>query len=111
MTLSPFDLAVAIIIVVMMPLLMWVNYRTRESGVQGYLWRESPILMWVSLVFLGLIFLFSAVELLTHYGVLTAATEDQISMLVGIPMLLLSLAIIGMGIAAALRYMRARRSA
>jgi len=111
MTLSPFDLAIAFFIVVTMPLLIWVNYSKREGGVQGYLWRESPILMWLSLVFLSLIFLFSLTELLTYYGFLSVETEDNMSMLLGIPMFFLSMSIIGFGIVAALRYLRARPGA
>lgn len=111
MTLSPIDLAVAFLIVVMMPLFIWVNYSKREGGVQGYLWRKSPVLMWLSLVFLSLIFLFSATDLLTHYGYLAAGTKDQMSMILGVPMFFLSMGIIGLGIVAGLRFLRARPSA
>jgi hypothetical protein len=111
MPLSPFDLAVAFIIVVTMPVIIWVNYKKREGGLQGYLWRESPTLVWVSLVFLGLILLFSVVELLAHYGFLSVETDELVSMILGIPLLVLSIAIIGLAIVAVIRYLRARPSA
>jgi hypothetical protein len=111
MPLSPFDLAVAFIIVATMPVIIWVNYNKREGGLQGYLWRESPTLVWVSLAFLAMILLFSVIELLAHYGFLAVETEEQISVMLGIPMLVLSIAIIALAIVAVVRYLRARASA
>src|SRR4051794_13568337 len=79
MTLSPFDLAVSYAIVVAMPVIIWANYRTRDVGLMGHLWRETPVLALASLIFLSLITLFSAIELLTHYGFLSAEIEDTLS--------------------------------
>ena len=110
MPLDTFELATTIIMVVTMPLLIWVNYRKREGGLQGYLWRESPTLMWLSLVLLSLILFLSVAKLLTHYGFLSVETEKLMSMIIGIPMVVPLLAIIGLAIAAAARYVRARPS-
>lgn len=111
MTLSPFDLWVAIIVVVMMPLIIWVNYSKREGGLQGYLWRESPTLVWTSLVFLSLVFASAAARLLSHYGFLSLEADDILSMALGIPLFVLSMAIIVMGSLAFVKYMRSSRGA
>jgi len=111
MVLSPFDLTIALLIVALMPFIIWVNYSKRDGGVQGYLWRESPILVWVSLVFLGLIFLSSLTRLLAHYGLLSLETMDTLSMILGIPMLVLSISILVLATVTVIRYVRIRNSA
>jgi hypothetical protein len=111
MTLNPFDLTVAILVVVMMPMIIWVNYSKRDGGLQGYLWRESPVLMWTSLAFLSVIFLFSVVQLATHYGFFAPEAEAMLSIALGIPMLVMSLAILALGGGMIVKYLQARPGA
>jgi hypothetical protein len=52
MTMSTFDLAIAFGVVALMPWVIWANYRNREGGLSGYLWREHPMLVRAALAFL-----------------------------------------------------------
>jgi hypothetical protein len=102
------DFWIAIGVLVLMPPIILVNYFNRESGVMGYLWREHPNLVRIGLVFLGIVWLSSLEGLLTYYGVLTPETNDVLSIVLGIPMLILSLAVLVMGTMAFVKYWRAR---
>lgn len=110
MPLSTFDFAMAIAVVVMMPIIIWVNYKKREGGLQGYLWREHPTLVWIGLIFLGLLVLSSAARLLTHFGVLSLDTENLLAIVLGVPMFVLSLGVIVLGSLAAIKYFQNRPS-
>ena len=111
MTMSTFDLAVSFGVVAVMPWIIWANYRIREGGLSGYLWREHPMLVWAGLAFLSLMLLFNVIELLTHFGLIPLETEEMLSIALGIPMFLLSVVVIGLGSAAAVRYLRGRPAA
>jgi hypothetical protein len=110
MTMSAFDLAVSFGVVAVMPWIIWANYRIREGGLSGYLWREHPMLVWAALAFLSLMLLFNVIELLTHFGLIPLETEEVLSMALGIPMVGLSIFIILFGSAAAVAFLRARQS-
>ena len=109
MTMSTFDLAVSFGVVAVMPWIIWANYRIREGGLSGYLWREHPILVWASLAFLSLMLLFNVIELLTHFGLIPGEIEETLSMALGIPMLLLSVGIIVFGSSAWVAFLRTRQ--
>jgi len=109
MPLSTFDLAVSFGVVALMPWVIWANYRIREGGLSGYLWREHPMLVWAALAFLSLMLLYNLIELLTHFGLIPVTAEDMLSMALGIPMFLLSVGIIWFSSAAAVRYLQSRQ--
>jgi len=109
MTMSTFDLAVSFGVVALLPWIIWANYRIREGGLSGYLWREHPMLVRAGLAFLSLILLFNVVELLTHFSLIPLETEEVLSMALGIPMFGLSMIIILFGSAAAVAFLRARQ--
>lgn len=109
MTMSTFDLAVFFGVVALMPWIIWANYRIREGGLSGYLWREHPMLVRAGLAFLSLILLFNVVELLTHFSLIPLETEEVLSMALGIPMFGLSIIIVLFGSAAAVAFLRARQ--
>ena len=111
MTMSTFDLAVSFGVVAVMPWIIWANYRIREGGLSGYLWREHPMLVWAGLAFLSLMLLFNVIELLTHFGLIPLETEEMLSIALGIPMFLLSVVVIGLSSAAAIQYLRGRPAA
>lgn len=106
---SSSDLWIAIGVAVLMPLIIWVNLFNRQSGIMGYLWRESPWLARIGLVFLALVWLGTVIELGTHYGVLSTRLGEMASIVLGIPMLILSLAILTMSALVIARYLRSRR--
>jgi hypothetical protein len=106
------DVALNMLLVVMMPIIIWANLskRVAQSPLNAYLWREHPILMWVSLVFLGMLVLYCAMELMGYFGIVAAATVEMAGLLIGIPMLMLSLTVIGLAVNAGLKALRSRRS-
>lgn len=109
MIVSTFDLAIAIGVFFLMPLIIWVNLRNREVGVMGYLWHESPWLARIGLIFLALTWIVTAVELGAHYGLLSAATVDTASLILFVPMLVFSIVILTMGGLVLAKYLKSRR--
>jgi hypothetical protein len=105
--LSTYDLMLNFAVVVIMPLLIWINLRRTDANSQ-YLWRESPNFMRVSLVILGLLTLFSAVGLLGYYGLVSPAVVEYAAPIIGIPFLVVALAEIWLGVVALRRYLRTR---
>ena len=101
---STFDLWVAVGVVIMMPLIIAVNFN-RHVGVMGYVWREAPGLARVGLVFLALTWLAAIQSLLTHYGVLPAQVDNTISVVLGIPMFVLSMIILIWGAVLLVRFL------
>ena len=106
---STFDLSAAIAVAVMMPQIIGWNYFNRQAGITGYIWREVPNLARVALVFLSLTWLGAVQSLLAHYGLLSAESDNMLSMLLGLPMFVLSLVILVWGGAALVRHLKERR--
>ena len=109
--LSQYDLYLNLFVVIVMPLLIVTNLMNwgTNSPLNVYLWREHPNLMRVSLVLLALIALNAFVGLAAHYGLLPAAAVDTATLVLGIPFLLASVAVIWLSVRAVLQYLRARR--
>jgi hypothetical protein len=108
---STLDLSFAIGAFVLLPLIIWVNLHDRQSGVMAYLWRESPNLVRIGLLFLGLTWLAAAQELATYYGLLSQEAAQTLSIVLGVPMFLLSMTILVMAGMVIARYLRSRRRA
>ena len=106
---STFDLWVAVGVVIMMPLIIAVNFN-RQAGVIGYVWREAPGLARVGLVFLALTWLAAIQSLLTYYGLLAAASDNTLSILLGIPMFVLSMIILIWGAVLLVRFLNGGRT-
>ena len=106
---STFDLWVAVGVVIMMPLIIAVNFN-RQAGVMGYVWREAPGLARVGLVFLALTWLAAIQSLLAYYGLLSAETDNTISILLGIPMFVLSMTILIWGTILLVRFLKSGRT-
>lgn len=114
-TLDTFNLVMNVFALVMMPLIIWANLRNSgiKSPLHAYLWLEHPNFMRVSLLIIMMVTLFAACSLLANFGLISPAAEETIAMVIGIPFMVASVAIIGLAIAAALkalRLWRARRS-
>ena len=108
-SLATFDLIMNFLILVMMPLIILGNL-TLKGPAQTYMWREHPHLMSAALVFLGLLVVFAGSEVLGHFGFVSAETVEMAAIVVGLPVLALSLGILYFGSLAALRALRAWRS-
>jgi hypothetical protein len=104
------DVALNVLVVLMMPVIIWANLtqRARHSPVNAYLWREHPGLVRTSLVFLAMLVVYSAIELLGEFGIAAKETVDMAGMLIGIPMLMLSLAITALVLYAGVKAARCR---
>jgi hypothetical protein len=105
-SLDTYHLVLNTIVVVMMPLIIWANLR--DVGVQSptntKLWREHPNFMRTSIVILALLTAYAAMELLAHFGIVSAAMVDIALPVIGIPFLLASLVMFWFG-ASAVRMM------
>ena len=108
-SLATFDLIMNFLILVMMPLIILGNL-TLKGPAQTYMWREHPHLMSAALVFLGLLVVFAGSEVLGHFGLVSGETVEMAAIVVGIPMLALSVAILYFGSLAALKALRTWRS-
>jgi hypothetical protein len=113
--LDTYNLVMNVIALVMMPLIIWANLRNSgiKSPLHAYLWREHPKFMRVALLIIVMVTLFAGCSLLANFGLISPAAEETIAMVIGIPFMVASVAIIGLAIAAALkalRLWRARRS-
>jgi hypothetical protein len=110
-TLSNFDLYMSFAVAVLMPLLIVVNLMDLSSSpFNAYLWRENPNLMRVSLVMLGLLALNAMVSLAEHYGLVSTATAEYATPVLGIPFMITSIAVIWLSVRAVKQYLRTRRS-
>jgi hypothetical protein len=110
--LSNYDLVLNIFVAVVLPLLILANL-TRwgtKSAMNTYLWRENPQLMKVSLVVIGLLALFSMVQLAAHYGLISMATANIAMPIIAIPFAIAGVAEIWLAVKALRQYLRARRS-
>ncbi|MFA5899683.1 MAG: hypothetical protein WC829_11290 [Hyphomicrobium sp.] len=107
---TTFDLWIAIAAIVLLPAIIWVNAYNRTQGIMGYLWTESPNLVRIGLVFLSLIWIDRVVELAGHFGLLATTMSEWATIVLGISMFALSLAILVMATLVTFRYLRSRRS-
>jgi hypothetical protein len=109
--LTTYDLFLNIFVVVIMPLLIVANLKNwGASPLNDYLWRENPSLMRVSLVILGMLTLFSLVQLAGYFGLVSPSVLDYVLPAIGIPFLVAAIVEIWLVLKAISQYMRARRS-
>ena len=110
MQLGTYDLVLNSIIVVMMPLIIWANLRTKgfQSPLNQYLWSEFPNLMRTSLIILALLTLYSALELMRHFGLMSEDLAELVLPAVGVPFLVAAIAMIWLSVRAVLKVLRTR---
>jgi hypothetical protein len=106
---STFDLAVAIAVAVMLPLIIAANLK-HQGGVMGYVWREAPNLARIGLVFLTLTWFAAIQSLLNYNGLLAGDIDNTISILLGIPMFVLSIVILIWGTMLFVRFLKGGRT-
>ncbi len=107
------DLYLTIFAAVVLPLILVANLTggVRSSPASAYLWRDHPTFMWLSMVILGVLSLFSLVQLAGHYGIVSGAVAETAMTVIGIPFLVLAIAEIWLGGRIAVQYLRNRRAA
>jgi hypothetical protein len=112
MQFGTYDLVLNSIVIVMMPLIIWANLRTRglQSPLNQYIWREFPNLMRTSLVILALLTVFSAVSLMRHFGLMSEDLAELVLPAVGVPFLVASIALIWIAVRAVLKVLRTRNA-
>jgi hypothetical protein len=109
---TTYDLVLNFLIVVIMPVLIWSNLRESgfKSPLSAYLWNEHANFMRVSLLILGLLTLYSAVDLLGYYGLVSASVVEYAVPVIGIPFLIVAVAEIWLGVSALRKYLRMRKA-
>ena len=112
MPLSNYDLILNAFVLIVMPLIIVANLTNwgTKSPTNTYLWREEPTLMRLSLLILGLLTLFSAIQLGEHLGLISHTFAEVAMPVIGVPFLILGMAEIWLSVKAVLRYWRSGRS-
>jgi hypothetical protein len=111
--LGTYDLYVNIFAAVVLPLILAANLnpRVRSSGKNAYLWREHAKFMWLSMVIIGLLSMWSMVQLAGHFGLVSGQMVQSAMPVFGIPFLILAVAEIWMAGRIAIGFLQARRAA
>jgi hypothetical protein len=111
--LGPFDLYLNIFAAVVLPLLIIANLtgRSRRNPRNAYLWQHHQNFMWLSMAIIGLLSIWSLVQLGGHFGLISSEGLAALMPVIGIPFLVLAVAEIAMGVRLALQYVRSRRPA
>lgn len=110
--LGTFELYLNIFIAIWFPLLILVNLKNwgERSPLNGYLWRQEPGLMRMSLLLIAMLAAYACVRLAIQWGFLPGARMDTALALLAVPFLLASMAELWLGGRALVRYLRARPS-
>ena len=111
--LSTFDVWLNILVAAGMPLIIAANLtsRVRSDAKNAYLWREHANFMWLSMGIIGLLSVWSIVQLAGHFQLVRGEVVDAALPVIGVPFLFLAVAEIWLGGRIALQYLRAKRSA
>lgn len=111
--LGTYDLYLNIIVAVVMPLLIVANLsdRVTKNPVNAFLWGEHANFMRLSMVILGLLSLWSFVQLAGHFGLISGAMVETMMPVIGIPFMIAAVAEIWLAVRLLIQFLRGRRSA
>jgi hypothetical protein len=111
--LGTYDLYMNIFAAVVLPLIIAANLnpRVRSFGNNAYLWRDHAKFMWLSMVIIVLLSLWSIVQLAGHFGLVSGQVVQVAMPAFGIPFLILAVAEIWMAGRIAIQLLQARRAA
>lgn len=111
--LGTYDLCLNLFVAVVMPLMIVANVtgRTRSNPRNAYLWREHPNFMWLSMGIIGLLSLWSMIQLAGHFNLISGEAVQMALPVIGIPFLILAFAEIWLGVRLLVQYLRTRGSA
>jgi hypothetical protein len=110
--LDTYHLVLNIFVAVVMPLLILANvmgWGTR-TPVNDFLWRDHTNFMRISMVIIGLLALWSMVQLAAHFGLISFGAADVAMPILGVPFLILAVVEIWLAFRALQDYLRMRRS-
>jgi len=110
--LDTYHLVLNIFVAVVMPLLILANVMGwgARTPVNDFLWRDHTNFMRISMVIIGLLALWSMVQLAAHFGLISAGVADVAMPVLGIPFLILAVVEIWLAFRALQDYLRIRRS-
>ncbi|MCB1521056.1 MAG: hypothetical protein KDJ37_10850 [Hyphomicrobiaceae bacterium] len=106
------DLVVAWFCAIILPIIVVANLidrRAPKTPFAAYAWAHHPRLMVASMVFLAILAANSALDLAVHYGLVGHDSAQQAIPFIGLPMLVLALAILVLGSRAVYIALRAGR--
>ena len=88
--LDTYHLVLNIFVAVVMPLLILANVMGwgARTPVNDFLWRDHTNFMRISMVIIGLLALWSMVQLAAHFGLISTGTADVAMPVLGVPFLL-----------------------
>ena len=82
-----------------------------RNAMNDYLWREQAPFMWLSMVIIGLLTLWSWTQLAVHFGLVPQTFGDTAMLVIGVPFLFAAVAEIWLGTKLLIRWLRTRGSA
>lgn len=108
--LGTYDLYLNFFAAIAMPLIILANLRpsVRNSPRNAFLWRDQPNFMRTSMVIIGLLSLWSMVQLAGHFGLVSPTVVDWAVLAIGIPFLVAAVAEIWFGVRFLRQCLRAR---
>lgn len=110
--LDTYQLILNFFVAVVMPLLILANVMGwgARTPVNDFLWRDHPNFMRVSMIIIGLLALWSIVQLAAHFGLISTGVADVAMPILGVPFLILAVVEIWLAFRALKDYLRMRRS-
>ena len=110
--LDTYHLILNIFVAVVMPLLILSNVMGwgARTPVNDFLWRDHTNFMRISMVIIGLLALWSMVQLAAHFGLISMGVADVAMPILGIPFLVLAVVEIWLAFRALKDYLQMRRS-
>ena len=110
--LDTYHLVLNIFVAVVMPLLILANVMGwgARTPVNDFLWRDHTNFMRLSMVIIGLLALWSMVQLAAHFGLISMGMADVVMPILGVPFLILAVVEIWLAIRAFKDYRQMRRS-
>lgn len=110
--LDTYQLILNFFVAVVMPLLILANVMGwgARTPVNDFLWRDHLNFMRVSMAIIGLLALWSIVQLAAHFGLISTGVADVAMPILGVPFLILAVVEIWLAFRALKDYLRMRRS-
>jgi hypothetical protein len=110
--LDTYHLILNIFVAVVMPLLILANVMGwgARTPVNDFLWRDHTNFMRLSMVIIGLLALWSMVQLAAHFGLISFGVADVAMPILGVPFLILAVVEIWLAFKALKDYRQMRRS-
>jgi hypothetical protein len=110
--LDTYHLVLNIFVAVVMPLLILANVMGwgARTPVNDFLWRDHTNFMRLSMVIIGLLALWSMVQLAAHFGLISFGAADVAMPILGVPFLILAVVEIWLAFKAFKDYRQMRRS-